>query len=141
MWFKMKNFLKYLVLQLICGAAYYAIEMVYKGRSHFSMFIFGGIVFILIGLINEKFTFKIPLWKQCDIEILIIITIKFITGLIFNVWLGLGIWNYEFLDIMGQISLSFYGSVVFSHSQYYSLMIFCIGNYLVRENIMSYFNI
>ena len=103
----MRNILKHLILFLIGGSVYYALEMLWRGYSHWSMFIVGGVAFILVGLINEYFTYDIPLWKQCWISMIIITILEFVSGCILNLWLGLDIWNYTVLDILGQVSLPF----------------------------------
>ena len=103
----MRNTMEHLILFLIGGSVYYALEMLWRGYSHWSMFIVGGVAFILVGLINEYFTYDIPLWKQCWISMIIITILEFVSGCILNLWLGLDIWNYTVLDILGQVSLPF----------------------------------
>lgn len=106
----MEQVKKYLVLLVIGGNIYYLLEILWRGYSHFTMFLLGGICFILIGLINEGPTrSNLPLIIQQTISSLIITTLELIFGLVFNVWLGLDIWDYSSLkyDFMGQISLSF----------------------------------
>ena len=76
------------------------------------MLIVGGICFVLIGLINELFTWEMPLWLQCVISSVMVTVVEYISGLILNVWLGLGIWDYSKLpyNLHGQICL--YYSIV-----------------------------
>lgn len=102
-------YFKSLCLFGIGGLLYYIIEILWRGYSHMSMFILGGICFLLIGIINEKFTFEIPLWKQQIIATIIITMLEFIFGFILNVILKLNIWDYSHLpfNIMGQICLYF----------------------------------
>jgi len=92
------------------GVVYYGLEVMFRGYSHWSMFLLGGICGILIGLINEhKFTWDAPLYKQILIGELIVIPLEFITGCIVNLWLGWNVWNYSNLpfNILGQVSLLF----------------------------------
>lgn len=105
----MKLLSKNLGLFAIGGLIYYLIEIMWRGYSHISMFILGGICFVLIGLINEYLSFKTPLWKQQLIATAIVTGIEFITGLILNVWLQLGIWDYSNLpfNLFGQICLQY----------------------------------
>lgn len=102
----MKYIIKYLTLLLIGGAAYYFIEILARGFSHWTMFFVGGICFILIGIINE-ITPKMPLVWQMILSAVIITAVEFVSGCILNIWLGLGIWDYsdETLNLLGQISL------------------------------------
>lgn len=52
---KYRHFAKEAVLALIGGSIYVFIELVWRGYSHISMFILGGVCFVIIGLINELF--------------------------------------------------------------------------------------
>lgn len=103
------GFLKYLFMFILGGFAYGAIENLTRGYSHISMFIAGGLCFILIGLINEVLPWDIAITTQMLISTGIITTIELITGLIVNVWLGLNVWDYSQLpyNYMGQICLLF----------------------------------
>lgn len=103
----MKHILKLLVLSLIGGTIYYGIECIWRGYSHWSMAILGGICFITVGSINELFSWEMPMWKQCLIGAIVVTILEFITGCIVNLWLGWNIWHYERFDILGQICLPF----------------------------------
>lgn len=98
-----------LILLVIGGAAYYGLEMLWRGRSHWTMFIVGGACFVLCGLINELFTWDIPLLVQGAAGACMVTAVEFVSGLILNVWMGLGIWDYGNLpfNIMGQVCLPF----------------------------------
>ncbi len=101
--------IKYILLFLIGGFAYGAIENLSRGYSHISMFIAGGICFILIGELNERVSWDFSLVGQMAISAVIITVVEFITGLIVNVWLKLDVWDYSDLpyNIMGQVCLLF----------------------------------
>ncbi len=103
------KFLKYSFLFLIGGFAYGAIENIFRGYSHISMLIAGGLSFVLIGLLNEVYVWNLSLISQMAISSVIITVIEFIMGLIVNVWLKLHVWDYSRLplNIMGQVSLLF----------------------------------
>lgn len=103
---------KHSILFSIGGLLYYLIELLYRGHSAWPMLIVGGICFVLIGLINELFTWEMPLWLQCVISSVMVTVVEYISGLILNVWLGLGIWDYSKLpyNLHGQICL--YYSIV-----------------------------
>ena len=101
--------IKYFMLFWFGGSAYVTIEVFYRMHSHWSMFLLGGLCFIIIGLINEYIPWDMSIIKQGIIGACIITALEFIVGLIVNVWLGLGIWDYSALplNIMGQICLPF----------------------------------
>ena len=106
-----RQLLKYFVLCFVGGFIYYIIEFIFKhivnnsGITHWSMFVIGGICFVIAGSINNVFSFDMPLWKQLLISATLITVVEFIFGLILNVWLGLGIWDYSnhWGNILGQI--------------------------------------
>lgn len=100
--------MKNLFIFLIGGAAYVLIELLYRGHSHISMFILGGLLFLLIGLLNEFcFSWDMALISQMFISMIIVTLFELITGLILNVWLGLSIWDYykQPFNLCGQICL------------------------------------
>lgn len=85
------------------------IEILWRGYSNVSMFIVGGLCFIIIGLINKYLSFNTPLWKQQIIAAAIVTGKEFIAGLILNIWIQLDIWDYSKLtfNLMGQICLQY----------------------------------
>lgn len=105
----MANLLKYSFLFSFGGIVYLLIELLWRGYSHWSMFILGGLCFVLLGLINEKYTWDVPLPIQMLVGAFIITLMEFIAGCILNLWLGLDVWNYYDMpfNIMGQICLPY----------------------------------
>lgn len=103
------HFYRLLVLFLIGGLAYMGIEILWRQRTHWTMGIVGGLCFVLIGLINEVFTFCMPLWKQDLIATGIVTVVEFISGVIINIIFGLNVWDYSDvpLNLMGQICLPY----------------------------------
>lgn len=106
---KLLFILKEIILFLIGGSIYIGIEIAYRGRSHYSMFIVGGLCFIFIGLINYFFTWEMPLISQMFISTFIILSLELVSGLIVNVGLGLDVWDYsdQPYNLWGQICLLF----------------------------------
>ena len=96
-------------LFLIGGAIYVLIELVYRGYSHWTMFLLGGLCFVLIGGVNEYIPWEMPLWLQAGIGAVIITALEFICGCIVNLALGWNVWDYSNtpLNILGQICLPF----------------------------------
>lgn len=101
------NFFKYLFLFLIGGFSYFYIEILYRGYSHFSMIICGGIAFICCGLINQQSYFKVPLLLQMFISMWIITGLEYITGYFVNIRFQWHVWDYSNLpyNLHGQICL------------------------------------
>ena len=105
----MKRIIKAFTLFICGGLAYILIELLFRGRSHWAMFLLGGIVFIEIGCLNEWFDWEMSLILQGVIGSAIITASEFIVGLILNIWLNWGIWDYSNMpfNFMGQICLPF----------------------------------
>lgn len=104
---RLKTAAKLLFLFGVGGVTYYAIELLWRGYSHISMLILGGICFVLLGLINELLPWNMGLLWQALIGSGIVTILELITGLIVNVHLGLCVWDYSNLPLnfMGQISV------------------------------------
>ena len=98
---------KYEFLFFVGATIYVVIEKLYRGYSHWTMFLLGGICFIALGLINEVLPWDMPLLLQMFIGGMIITVLEFITGCIVNLWLGWNVWDYSELpfNLWGQISL------------------------------------
>lgn len=98
---------KHLILGTIGGLIYVLLELIWRGYSHWTMFILGGTCFVLLGLINEILDWDTPLTLQMLIGCTVITVLEFITGCVFNLWLGWNVWDYSDLkfNILGQISL------------------------------------
>ena len=112
---KLKQYLrslcKSLVLCAIGGGAYYLVELIWRGSSHFSMILVGGMCFLCIGQLNHSYLeWEMPLTSQMFLSGGIITVIEFAAGLLLNVKLGLGIWDYSDIpyNFMGQICLSYF---------------------------------
>lgn len=101
--------LRPLILIGVGGLMYLEIEMLFRGRTHWTMFIVGGICFYLVGLVNEVIPWEMPIWQQCLIGALIITFVEFISGCIINLLLGWSVWNYSDMpfNVLGQICLLF----------------------------------
>lgn len=99
------------ILFLIGGGIYYLLEVLWRGYSHWTMFILGGVCFVIMGLLNEyKFRWNDSLIKQSIISACIITVFEFFTGCIVNIWLGWAVWDYSELpfNLLGQICLYYY---------------------------------
>ncbi len=111
------RYIKLFTLFIIGGLLYYCIELLYRGYSTWQMFFAGGVCFVLIGLINELFSWTMPLWIQGIIAALMVTIVEYVSGLVLNVWLKLNIWDYSNMpfNLQGQICL------------YFSLLWFVLG--------------
>lgn len=106
---KFKECLKCAILFLIGGRLYYCIEIMWRGHSHWTMAVVGGVCFVLIGGLNNYLPWEMPIWKQALCGSALVTAMELVAGIILNLYLGLGIWDYSGLpcNLLGQICLPF----------------------------------
>lgn len=102
---KIKMGLKYGFLLAVGGLIYILIELLFRGRTHISMFFLGGVCFISVGAINEVLSWETPMVVQMLVGGAIITLLEFISGCILNLLLGLNVWDYSNMygNVLGQI--------------------------------------
>ncbi len=95
---------RYLAFFIIGALGYTAIEMIWRGRTHWSMALAGGICFILFSLVAEGFS-DMPLLVRAFLAAVGVTLVELLFGLIFNRLLGMGVWDYSDMpfNLMGQI--------------------------------------
>ena len=88
------------------GGTYVALELLYRGRSHWTMFMLGGGCFLAIGRLGRKCP-QLPPAVRAVIGSLICTAGELATGLLFN--RSFKIWDYRDLPLnfRGQICLPF----------------------------------
>lgn len=98
------------ILFVFGGLVYFGLEVLFRGHSHWTMFALGGFLFLILGELNEGLLeWDTPLIWQGIIGSAIVTGAELATGMILNVWLGLGVWDYSGmpLNYKGQICLPF----------------------------------
>lgn len=75
---------KHLALAATGGMLYILLELAWRGWSHWTMFVLGGICFVSLGLINEILPWDMPLWQQILIGACLITMLEFLTGCVAN---------------------------------------------------------
>lgn len=105
----MTKVLRTATLWLWGGFLYCAIEVLWRGHSHPSMFIVGGLCFLLIGGINNHLSWTLGLVWQSVIGAAAVTVAELLSGVIINLWLGWGVWDYSHmpLNVLGQICLPY----------------------------------
>lgn len=105
----MKSFIKMFALFVIGGLIYFVLEMLFRGRSHWTMVVVGGVCFLICGAINEIFDYDMSLLKQGMICAALVTGVELVAGIIINLWMGLNVWDYSNmpLNLFGQICLPF----------------------------------
>ncbi|HAX51897.1 putative ABC transporter permease [Muricomes intestini] len=105
----MKKLSEYLFLWTLGGTIYYAFEMVFRGFSHWSMFVLGGACMVFFAQQGLWMKWKDPLWLQVIRCAVFVTAAEFITGIIVNKWLGWDVWDYsdQIFQLFGQICVPF----------------------------------
>lgn len=105
----MKRLWKTLILFSVGAVLYSAIEIMWRGRTHWTMAVLGGICFLICGGVNEYLSWETPLLLQCLICAVLITAAELAAGMVLNVRLGLAIWDYSELPFQyrGQICLGY----------------------------------
>ncbi len=86
------------------GAMLYGgLEMLWRGRTHWTMLLAGGICFSLMYIITTRSGW--PLWTIWIVCALIITTVEFLFGVVVNLRLGWNVWDYSSrpLNLFGQV--------------------------------------
>lgn len=98
-----------MILMCAGGALYIVIELLWRGHTHWTMFILGGICFYYIGLINEEFTWEMSLIKQMLIGAIVITMLELLFGMLVNGVYNLNVWDYSNMpfNFLGQICLPY----------------------------------
>ena len=90
------------------GSAYVGLEKVWRGHSHWSMFVVGGLCFHAIGAVDKKMAGK-SRTRVCLASAAVITAVEFVSGCVLNRWLKLNVWDYSKmpLNVKGQICLPY----------------------------------
>lgn len=93
---------------LLGGSAYCTLEVVYRGRTHFSMFFAGGIILASFVYFNRVHP-NTPLIIKSLFGAMLITGVEFIFGVVFNLLLKMNVWDYSNVafNVLGQICLPF----------------------------------
>ena len=104
----MSNAEKYVLLFLIGGIGYGAIEIAFRGFTHWSMVLTGGAAFLSLYLINNAFA-NTSIFIKALFGMAVITALELAVGLIVNKVFSLAVWDYSNMPVnfMGQISLQF----------------------------------
>ena len=95
-------FSEYITVFTLGGLLYGAIEILWRGWTHWTMLICGGICFTLIYCV---YSVPMPLRRKCILCAALVTTVEFLTGCIVNLRLGMMVWDYSALpyNVLGQI--------------------------------------
>ncbi len=86
------------------AAAYPVVELLWRGRTHWSMSLTGGLCSLVIHLFNRRMRHR-GLAARCGMGCAVITCTEFAVGCVVNRLLGWGVWDYSSapFNILGQI--------------------------------------
>ena len=104
----MKKIKENLTIYTIGSVGYSFLEILWRGFTHWTMGVTGGICFLCLYKTNLKMN-RQPLWKRCLTGSAIVTGIEFVVGCIVNVKLKWNVWDYSDMpfNVLGQICLPF----------------------------------
>ena len=97
-------FLRQAAMFLLGGTGYVGLEYLWRGRSHISMFVAGGVCFLLLGKLTEIKP-RLPWAVRCLLGAGIITVVELAAGLIAN--RDYTVWDYRQMPFhfLGQVCL------------------------------------
>ena len=91
----LKNISEYLVLWAVGGCIYYGIEVLFRGFSHISMFMLGGLCMQFFTWQGRLTEWQDALPRQITRCTIFVVSMEFITGIIVNKWYHLAVWDFR----------------------------------------------
>lgn len=91
------------------GSGYVFLELLWRGYSHWSMFLTGGLCVVLVCEMDRKLRGDTHLLARCIYGAAMITAVEFVVGCIVNLWFHWDVWDYSSvpLNLMGQVCLPF----------------------------------
>lgn len=104
----LRNSYIYLIIFLLGGFGYGAIEIAFRGYTHWSMLLTGGSALLALYLINITFD-NTSIFVKALLGMVAITLLELSVGIVVNKVFSLHVWDYSNLpfNFMGQISLPF----------------------------------
>lgn len=98
------------------GTVYFLLEVAYKTirgepqRISWTMLVLAVLLTIPVERCGEQLPWHVPLWLQALASAVLATAVELAAGLVLNVWLGLGVWDYSRLpgNFLGQICPQFF---------------------------------
>ena len=99
---------EYVCVFLAGGVIYGLLEVMWRGFTHWSMTLAGGICVLLIHLLNHRLYHR-NMALRCFLGCAVITGVELVVGVIVNRMLGLNVWDYSGMygNFLGQICPAF----------------------------------
>ena len=102
----MRKVKEFITVYCIGSVVYSLIEILWRGFTHWTMSLTGGVCLSLIYLISDKLK-KSKMFFKCLCSALTITTVEFLVGCLVNKLLKMNVWDYskQKFNLFGQICL------------------------------------
>ena len=103
-----RKLMQHIPIAALGGILYMGVELLWRGHTHWTMGVLGGVCFAAIGLLDETWP-DMPVLAQMLAGAALVTMLELLAGLVLNVWLGLGVWDYSDMpgNLLGQICPQF----------------------------------
>lgn len=101
---------EYSIIYTIGAMGYGLLETLWRGYTHWSMTVAGGLCLMLIYGINARYDHW-GFFKKCMASAIAVTVVEFVIGCVVNLMLGWHVWDYSSMpfSLMGQVCLGFCG--------------------------------
>lgn len=101
--------LKYFIIFILGSVGYPIIEIIWRGYSHPSMALAGGLSFLTIFFLSKKLK-SVSLVEKALYGAVTITIIELVFGIIVNIILNMNVWDYsaQQFNFLGQICLKYF---------------------------------
>ena len=88
----------------IGAVGYSLLEILWRGNTHWTMTLAGGICFAGIHLSNI-YARSLSIWKKCFLGSVLITIVELFTGIVVNLWMRWNVWDYsgQWMNFLGQV--------------------------------------
>jgi len=98
--------MEFILVYAIGGLLYALIELMWRGWTHWTMLLCGGMCFLFMYIINMS---PLSFIKKCVLSTAVITTVEFLAGCLVNLILKWHVWDYSAMpyNLLGQICPQF----------------------------------
>jgi hypothetical protein len=113
---------------LFGGVVYYSLELLWRGRSHWSMALCGALCFWFLYRLNRAYP-RVPMTLRALTGATVITLVELLAGCLLNLVLRLDVWDYS------EMPFHFMGQICIPYSLLWFLLCFPVSgiSYLIRR--------
>lgn len=128
----MKYLVSYLIIFLLGGQGYCTLEMLWRGRTHYSMFFAGGLALSFLVFIGLEMK-GAPILLKCIAGAAVITLIELLFGWIFNIKYQMNVWDYS------KMPLNLAGQICLPYSAAWFLLSFVMFKWVIKDDFYMRF--